>query len=110
MMDALRKEVENHFNEPVLVMSSLGRVVGYAEDDEDCYMIVRYPNPKAHSQYYVSMVGGYTYLDRLNGQNYAASPHTGEEWDDFSRLSTWLELNGCPKEEKFLLEVKYEGN
>jgi hypothetical protein len=52
---------------------------------------------------FVVLVGGYVYLDGLKGQEYVKGTD-GSEWDDLSRLDNLLALNGCPKENQFLIE------
>jgi hypothetical protein len=89
-------EVKAHFNEPILIWSTLCRCVGYAEDEWDCYIIV---DEIGGRRGYVSLVGGFIYLDRLKGQG------EGGEWDDLKRLDLLLELNGAPKVNEFVLEV-----
>lgn len=94
------EEIKRHFNEPVLMSFDLARVIGYGEDDEDCYIIVLYPRRGIGR---CTMVGGYTFLDRLKGQNHVRST-SGEDWDDFTRLDTLLQLNGALRAEEFLIE------
>ena len=93
-----------HFNEPVLIGFGLCRVVGYAEDHEDCYLLVRDPRLGVRR---CSMVGGYVFLDLLK-QECVVKPlnpsFDGEEWSGFSRLDTLLELNGAPRQSEFILE------
>lgn len=102
MMEAYCEEIKQHFNEPVLMGFELARVIGYGEDDEDCYLIVQYPRRGVCRS---TMVGGYTFLDRLKGQNYVRSTG-GEDWDDFTRLDSLLHYNGVPRAEEFLIEIK----
>lgn len=74
----------DHFNDPVICNGRLARLVGYAEDEWDCYYIMEslyYYQPK----WYQTCVGGYTFLDALKGQNEVVST-TGEVWDDITRL------------------------
>ena len=95
MQENLYNEVLRHHNEPVLICFELGRIVGYAEDLDDCYMIVKFP--RKDKPVWLSMCGGYTYLLALKGQNSIVID--GVEWDDFIRLDNLLTLNGVPKEE-----------
>jgi hypothetical protein len=112
MQDNLYQEALAHFNEPVLIGFNLARVVGYAEDDEDCYLIIRKPRyGQMFNEGYewCTFVGGYTYLACLKDQNIVTPLHPqfeGEIWTDYSRLDSLLELNGAPKEEKFLVVEK----
>lgn len=92
----LKDEALAHFNEPMLVGFDVARCIGYGEDDSDCYIIVKRPNPH-NDVIWHTMVGGYTWLDRLKGQGYVKS-RNGEDWDDLYRLDSDLELNGSPKE------------
>jgi hypothetical protein len=101
----LRDEVEAHFNEPMLCGTELVRCVGYGEDAIDCYIITRRPNPHGDVMW-ITLVGGYTYLNRLKGQGYVKG-NTGEDWDDLFRLDSTLTLNGAPKEEKFIVKIEH---
>jgi len=103
MMQKLYDEAKKHFNEPVLVGFDLGRVVGYAEDDEDCYLIVVMPR---RGRIKVSFVGGFTFLDCLRGRHEIQSLYTPEIWDDYYRVDRDLELNGAPAEKVFIEEVQ----
>lgn len=95
-------EAKRHFNEPILIGFDLCRCIGYAEDEEDCYLLVQHPN---YGRVKHTFVGGYTYLNCLKGQGYVEST-SGEDWDDFFRLDTLLELNGAPKEQEFICEIE----
>jgi hypothetical protein len=99
-------EVRAHFNEPMLSMFSVVRCVGYGEDDCDCYIIAQRPNPKG-DLIWLTMVGGYTFLDRLKGQGHVVST-SGEDWDDLFRLDHVLALNGAPKAEEFIVKIEHE--
>ncbi len=90
-----------HFNEPIICHTLVCRLIGYGEDEMDCYLICRRPDGTI---FWNTFVGGYTFLDRLKGQGRVIA-HNGEEWDDLSRLSSFLEFNGCPKEETLKFEV-----
>jgi hypothetical protein len=97
----LEKMCRDHFNEPVLLHFEVGRLVGYAEDEADCYLIINYPNPVR--TVYHTCVGGYHWLDRLRGQHLVIS-RDGERWDDYYRIDKALELNGAPKVETFIIK------
>ena len=97
-------ELKEHFNEPILIFTEVYRLVGYAEDKHDCYIITKKHNGTIE---WNSCVGGCIYLDRLKGQQYVRGI-TGEDWDDFFRLDKWLEYNGCPKEKEFLIDLRPE--
>lgn len=101
MQEHTYRDALKHFNEPILIGFDLCRCVGYAEDWEDCYLIISNPH---RGLAYCTMVGGYIYLDGLKGQNHV-KPSSGEEWDDYTRLDDLLELNGAPKVDKFICEV-----
>ena len=104
-MNRLLEEVRSHFNEPVLIDFHLGRIVGYAEDKYDCYMIVHMYHTEA--KVWQTMVGGYYYLDMLKHQSKVISTE-GEHWNDFTRLDGLLQLNGVPKAEQFEVVYNYE--
>ncbi|MBY3433711.1 hypothetical protein HFN89_06060 [Rhizobium laguerreae] len=97
----LEQMCRDHFNEPVLLGFDVGRLVGYAEDGHDCYLIINYPNPA--KTIYHTCVGGYHWLDRLRGQHLVIS-RDGERWDDYYRVDSTLELNGAPKVESFIVK------
>lgn len=99
----LEQMCRDHFNEPVITMFDVGRLVGYAEDDSDCYLIVNYPNGADRRTVWHTCVGGYTFLDRLKGQHLVIS-YKGDRWDDFYRIDSVLELNGCPKVPEFIVD------
>jgi hypothetical protein len=96
----LLQMAKHHFNEPVLTMFTLTRLIGYGEDDDDCYLILvdPYRGTVKHT-----CVGGYTFLDRLRGQGAAGEFGV---WDDFKRLDSLLANNGVPAADEFLLEIK----
>lgn len=106
------EEFKQHFNEPVLTDFGVARVVGYGEDEYDCYLLLQYPYTnerfnKKRGLVWHSAVGGYIWLNRLKGQDLFISSD-GEEFDDLHRLDSMLSLNGAPKEKEFLnLEEKH---
>lgn len=106
-MNEIEQMCREHFNEPVLLVFNLARLIGYGEDADDCYLIVKYPYPRGVVWH--TAVGGYTFLNILKGQNkvMAAYPEfEGEYYDDFNRLDTMLELNGAEKEKEFKVEMR----
>jgi hypothetical protein len=108
MSNELLDMVRSHFNEPMLNMGQLVRCIGYGEDESDCYIIVRQMD-REHPVVWITCVGGYTFLDRLKGQNYVRSTG-GEDWDDLTRLDSLLLHNGSPRESEFIVIVKlYDG-
>ena len=92
-------EVSAHFNEPILLGTEIGRVIGYAEDEVDCYIVVK---TKSRGVYWHTMVGGYYYLTLLIGQNSIIS-RSGELWNDLIRLDGDLERIGVAREDEFLI-------
>lgn len=85
-LDILKEMTENHFNELFIDYSlGVGRLIGYAESDEDYYYIVKfsdYTNPVR----YLSAVATPIYLkNRLNN-------------DEYDRLEQLASLNNCAKE------------
>ena len=101
----------DHFNEPVLIGFDLARLIGYAEDAEDCYLIVKYSQPRYNDSRIVwhTAVGGYMFLDKLKGQNHVVPTNPsfeGEVWDDFIRLDYLLEVNNVPKEKEFKIDIR----
>lgn len=91
-------EMRSHFNEPILIGDRLARLVAFGEDAHDYYLVCVYMGGR---QVWHTAVGGYTFLNRLNGQGYVLST-SGEEWDDLFRLDQMLALNGAPKADAFL--------
>lgn len=100
MDNELEMEVRAHFNEPMLSGWEIGRCVGYAEDDSDCYIIINFPNGSRRKSVWATMVGGYTWLGSLRNEGVVYA-FNGEIWNDLYRLDSSLELNGCPKVAEF---------
>jgi hypothetical protein len=101
-MSPVEKMCRDHFNEPVLTYDKVGRVVGYAEDAMDCYIVIDYPDPDG--RVYHTCVGGYIFLDNLKKQSIVHA-HNGELWNDFTRLDNFLAMNGAPQAEEFVLDI-----
>lgn len=101
-MHHLEKMCRDHFNEPVLLGFEVGRLIGYAEDDEDCYLIINYPKYPDGRIVYHTCVGGYIFLNRLKGQGLVISTQ-GEEWDDYYRIDSSLSVNGAPMAQEFIV-------
>ncbi len=101
----LQAETELMFNRVVLDGGgTLCRVIGYSEDKYDCYVTcIHFGGKIVHHSY----VGGVTSLWRLKGQRYVLA-NNGEEWDDYTRLDTMLELNGAPKQKEFRIQIDHE--
>lgn len=96
--DAARVVIKARFNEPILVAGALGRLVGFAVDDHDNYLIVkkrRRDFEGAWLETWVSYAGGYTFLTALKAQ--AAE----EGANDLERLDADLEKDGCMREASF---------
>lgn len=104
-MHPIEKMCRDHFNEPVLALLETGRLIGFAEDDHDYYLIIRYPKYPDGRISYHSAVGGYVFLGCLRGQDAIRSKHTDETWDDYYRIDSVLTLNGCPPAEEFIRET-----
>ena len=105
---SIREMCEQHFNEPIISNEEIVRLIGYGETAVDCYLIC---SSMSRGVYWNSAVGGYMFLDRLKGQGHVRSTE-GEDWDDFVRLDNVLELNGAPKIDNFIVEIRlddYEG-
>jgi len=88
-----------HFNEPIIASFDLMRCIGYGETGVDCYVIAKGRGGKV---VWLTCVGGYTFLDRLKGQE------RGGVWDDFTRLDSLLGYNGAPKEDEFRLDLRHD--
>lgn len=106
-MPNLYQEAKEHFNEPILLHLEVVRLIGYAEDGEDCYIIVRSTGKR--ETFWSSCVGWFIPLRSLKEQGVVIPNHPsyeGEVWTDYSRIDSWLELNGAPKAEEFLVVLK----
>lgn len=102
-MNHIEKMCRDHFNEPVLVGFQVGRLIGYGEDDCDCYLAIHYPKyPNGEVRYHTA-VGGYIFLRTLRDQH-VVNAHNGERWDDYYRIDNMLSLNGAPKATEFLVQ------
>lgn len=110
MTDVMSNEIlemcRSHFNEPLIAGSGLARLVGYGEDDMDCYLICRFPEYPNGKTIWHTAVGGYVFLDRLAGQGRTLS-WNGDEWDDLLRLDNLLSLNGAPKADEFRIVLHH---
>lgn len=96
--EAAYNDAEIHFNEPILVAGEVARLVGFAVDDNDNYLIVkkrRRDFEGAWLETWVSYAGGYTFLTALKAQ--AAE----EGANDLERLDADLEKDGCMREASF---------
>jgi hypothetical protein len=103
-MHDLEQMCRDHFNEPAVFGLEIGRVIGYAEDDHDCYVIVKFAHYPEGRIVYHSCVGGYVFLERLRKQD-ATKMRDGRIIDDLDRLDTMLALNGAPRVESFLVKT-----
>jgi hypothetical protein len=103
-MNKFEAMCREHFNEPVLTHLKVGRVIGYGEDDHDCYVIIAYPNERT---VWHTCVGGYTFLHLLKEQGVVAA-RNGERWDDLWRLDADLTRAGCPKVDEFILDIRVQ--
>ena len=107
----LLAEAQTYFNEPILSSSTLCRLVGYAEDQDDCYWITKRMNKHdiLSNYQWTSCVGGFIPLRLLKEQNIIMPKYPkfdGEVWNDYNRLDNVLELNGATKEAKFIIIKK----
>lgn len=90
-----------HFNEPVITcMGQVGRLIGFGSDECDYYYIIKEQDGTIT---WHSAVGHCMTLNALRDQGVVYS-NTGERWDNYVRLNSMLELNGCPKEDIFIKE------
>lgn len=96
------KFCNKHFNEPVLVMFDVVRLIGYGKDKHDCYYIIKYPGGKV---VWSSAVGPCMSLRSLKKQSVFKASN-GETWSSYTRLNSWLNLNGCEEEKEII--IKYE--
>lgn len=99
-MNHIEKMCRDHFNEPIILGLEVGRLVGYAEDDCDCYLIVHKPHNRGFKKVLHTAVGGYTFLNVLKDQCITHAV-TGEIWTDFTRLDSELKAAGVHPVEEF---------
>jgi hypothetical protein len=91
------KELVVRHNEPMLSGEEVVRLIGYAEDHNDCYLIMHSPT---RGVYWHTAVGGYMFLTMLKGQGCIRGA-TGEDWNDLWRLDQGLILRGVPRRDEF---------
>lgn len=95
--------VKEHFNEPVIDMFNVVRLVGYEETEEDSYWIYKVPNGNCHEAggrrtYASSCVGSPILLKSLNVRTNGRA-----FFSPYEMLDTWLSLNGCEQEPQIIL-------
>lgn len=98
----VERECREHFNEPVIHGLGVARLIGYGATAVDQYYILHCPTKGV---FWLSAVGGPTMLRGLRGQR-AVTSWSGENWDDFFRLDTLLQLNGVPKAPSFIRDIR----
>lgn len=87
MQESTFQTAKDHFNKPMMSGMELCRCVGYAEDEEDCYLIVKRPYKDL---LWISMVGGYFFF-------------TNDTGSDYCRIDRLLEYNGAPKVQEMIV-------
>lgn len=93
---------KQHFNEPILCGFELGRLIGFAEDDDDYYLVVKFPRKGLEVEtLWISAAGGYVFLNRLKRQT-TSTDKNNEEFNEYEYLDRVLTLNDVPLEEKFV--------
>ncbi len=94
-----------HFNEPVLLGMTVGRLIGYGETAVDCYYIA---HEMGGGIIWHTAVGPCMTLRALQDQDKVIplDPSNGTEWNNFTRLDSWLALNGAPRAEAFVCEIR----
>lgn len=95
-----------HFNEPVLDGVEVVRLVGWGQDDMDCFFVYI---GQRRGLYRSTAVCGFTPLRCLRDQS-AVTSRAGEYWDDYTRIESLLSLNGVLKAPAFLLEDGCDAN
>lgn len=104
-LEVYRALVPRH-NEPVIdAYGNLARLIGYGEDESDCYLILHSPE---RGVVWHTAVGGYTFLTSLKGQGVIHSS-SGENWNDLWRLSEDLKRRGVPETDEFQVILEEEG-
>ncbi len=109
---SIEDEFRSHFNEPVLIYheinAPLGRVIGYAEDEMDCYLVVSHirnphaPDAKPDIRWHTA-VGGYIFLKPLD------VPEPVGDWTDYKRIDGHLTIAGVPPAEEWISITPAEG-
>lgn len=94
------EEFRRHFNEPVIIGLEVMRVIGYSEDNMDCYLMAQDVTGRIIHH---TAVGGYVFLDCLKSQGYVKA-YNSEDWDDLFRLDSWLTCGNAPKQDEFRIE------
>ena len=96
--EILIKEVEKHFNEIIIDFGlRVGRLVGFAETEEDYYYIISHKNGERSSH----TKEGYSYLSAVSHLVYLKE--TISDFD-YERLNRLMEINGAPKENEVILQ------
>lgn len=101
----LYERARRDFNKLMLDYSRVVRLIGYSEDDTDCYVILK-DVLRDEKPYYMSCVGYPMSLEPLASQGQTTG-FSGEQWNDYIRIDKHMSLNGAPPQEKFLLDLKY---
>lgn len=96
--EILIKEVEKHFNEIIIDFGlRVGRLVGFAETEEDYYYIISHKNGERN----VHSKEGHSYLSAVCDLIYLKE--TISDFD-YNRLDKLIEINGVPKESELILQ------
>lgn len=95
---------QRYFNKVVLDGWTAVRLIGYGETAVDCYYIC---SAAQRGIYWTSAVGGMATLDALHGQGYIFSD-SDEHWDNYTRLDSYLALNGAPPIEQFICDINHD--
>lgn len=99
-----------HFNEPVIDSMRVVRLIGYAETAVDCYYVV---HCMERGVYWASAVGPCMHLRTLKEQDGVIARdgiHDGDLWNNFTRLDSWLGLNGAPRAGAFICDIRPDDN
>ena len=103
MDENFRTRLASRHNEPVIdPFMTISRLIGYAENDRDSYLIL---TNKERGVFWLTAVGGYCFLDGLKGQNLMEDA-SGVASDDFSRLDQNLQNSGVLRTDSFLVEIQ----
>lgn len=96
--EIISKEVEKHFNEIIIDFGiRIGRLVGFAETEEDYYYIISHKNGERNSH----TKEGHSYLSAVSDLVYLKD--TLSDFD-YERLDRLMEINGAPKENEVILQ------
>ena len=104
-MHWVEAESRKHFNEPVLSIDGLARLIGCGIDYWDSYYIIHTHNNEI--KWCTAVGSSVTFLNELRSSNISYLMR-GRLWSDFNRLDNELIFLGIPKRMEFLLDIRMD--